>query len=194
VTDDHPAHDIRLGQAFVSSIYHALARSPQWSKTLLIVIYDEHGGFYDHVPPPEAKDHYADFRRFGFRVPAFVAGPTVKKGHLATGLHDHTSVLATLALRFGLPDISTRAANAAVLTEIFDAELFKKPSAPAIFAPVVLDAEALESVGVSSQSELEDAIDSGAIAPELIDARPLETRVQEWLQDALNVGAVKLVS
>jgi phospholipase C len=194
VNDDHPAHDIRLGQAFVSTIYGKLAASPQWSKTLLIVIYDEHGGFWDHVSPPEAHDSNENFRRFGFRVPAFVAGPTVKKGHLASGLHDHTSVLATLALRFGLPNISERAANAETLEHVFDASLFKKNEAAPKPEAISLDANALETVGESSQEELEESIDNGSIPEEYIDRRPLDENIQEWLEEAQSVGAVTLSS
>ena len=54
--DDHPDHDITLGQALIASIYEALAQSPQWKSSLLVITYDEHGGFFDHVPPPTAVD------------------------------------------------------------------------------------------------------------------------------------------
>ena len=54
--DDHPPADINDGQDLVLAVYHAVATSPQWDKTLLVIFYDEHGGFFDHVPPPEADD------------------------------------------------------------------------------------------------------------------------------------------
>src|SRR5262249_13189320 len=75
--DDHPAHDIRGGQALIASVVAALGKSPQWSKSLLVITYDEHGGFFDHVPPPTTVDTNAEFRQLGFRVPAIVIGPTV---------------------------------------------------------------------------------------------------------------------
>lgn len=192
VNDDHPVHDIRLGQAFVSTVYGKLAASPQWNKTLFVVIYDEHGGFWDHVSPPEAHDSHEDFRRFGFRVPAFIAGPTVKRGHLASGVHDHTSVLATLALRFGLPDISERAAHAETLEHVFDPKLFAKPGATPKPEAIVIDENALATVGESSQTELEASIDDGSIPVEYIDNRSLAENVAEWLEAAQSVGAVTL--
>jgi len=193
-SDDHPAHDIRLGQAFVSSIYNALAASPQWSRSLLIVIYDEHGGFFDHVAPPAAPDDDADFRQFGFRVPAIIAGPTVKKGYLSTFGYDHTSVLSTLAARFGLSPLTTRASKAQVLTDVFDLEKYGKPAAPPPNPPAPeVDASALATTGQSSQEEIESAIASGAIPEHMLDLRPHDARVGSWLRQAEDLGAIRVV-
>ena len=69
----------QLGDAeAIASIYNALAQSPQWPRSLFVVTYDEHGGFYDHVPPPLTEDDDADFRQLGFRVPSLVIGPRVR--------------------------------------------------------------------------------------------------------------------
>ncbi|WP_394825259.1 phospholipase C [Pendulispora albinea] len=193
VSDDHPAHDIRLGQAFVSSIYKALAASPQWSRSLLIIIYDEHGGFWDHVPPPAAPDDNAEFRQFGFRIPAIIAGPTVKKGYLSTAAYDHTSVLATLAARWGLPGLTTRSKAANALTDVFDPKRYKKPAEPAPEPPALtLDQGALATIGTSSQEELEQAIADGTIPRELTDPRPHDLRVQSWLTEAQKLRSVRL--
>ena len=71
--DDHPPADIKDGQELVLAVYHALATSPQWEKTLLIIFYDEHGGFYDHVAPPAAPDDDPEtFGRYGVRIPALI--------------------------------------------------------------------------------------------------------------------------
>ncbi|HEY8074086.1 MAG TPA: alkaline phosphatase family protein [Labilithrix sp.] len=195
VNCDHPAHDIRLGQAFVHSVYSALAKSPQWRKTVFFVMYDEHGGFYDHVSPPAAEDHYSDFRRYGFRVPAFAAGGTVKRGYLGQGLHDHTSILATLAARFGLPALSKRAANATPLTAMFDPARVRKASADVAPLPpeIVLDAAALESAGESSQPDFEQAIENGEVDDDLVDPRTLEERMHSWLRHSLELGSIRLV-
>lgn len=190
---DHPAHDIRLGQAFVQGIYKTLKASKAWAKTLFVVIYDEHGGFWDHVAPPPAKDVRPAFRRYGFRVPAFAAGGLVRRGYVGHALHDHTSVLATLALRFGLPDITERAGNANTLAHVLDPNLLRaRTEAVAEPEPIVLDAEALETIGENGQEELEEAILNGEIPEEYVDGRPLDTRVGEWLLEAQDVGAVKL--
>jgi len=78
--DDHPPSDIRAGQAFVFSVYDALRRSPNWDDTLLIVTYDENGGFYDHVPPPPLPpDDPSGFGTYGLRVPTLFAGPRVRR-------------------------------------------------------------------------------------------------------------------
>ncbi len=80
--DDHPPSDIRAGQAFVFDVYDALLHSDDWEDTLLVVTYDEHGGFYDHVTPPAlpADDPVAGrYRTYGVRVPALFVGPRVQR-------------------------------------------------------------------------------------------------------------------
>jgi phospholipase C len=76
--DDHPPADILAGQQLVYEVYDALRNSPNWDDTLLVVTYDEHGGFYDHVTPPAVADH-AEYETLGLRVPALVVGPRVKR-------------------------------------------------------------------------------------------------------------------
>jgi phospholipase C len=89
--DDHAPANIKDGQQLVARIYNALVASPLWPKTMLVITYDEHGGFYDHVTPP--KD-------FGPRVPAFVISPWVPAGAVAREQLDHTAVLQTIIRRF----------------------------------------------------------------------------------------------
>ena len=113
--DDHPPSDVLAGQALVLDVYHALRSSPQWQQSLLIVTYDEHGGIYDHVPPPAAPDDDPGFRRYGVRVPALVVSPFVEAGSVAPQeqVFDHTSILKTILLRFcregdRIPDMGAR--------------------------------------------------------------------------------------
>jgi len=136
--DDHPRHDTRHCQNLVSDVYNALVESPNWSKTVLIVTYDEHGGFYDHVSPHAftPADNDPEFKKYGVRVPAFVISPWVGKevayGSSTHGLQqgevifDHTSILRTILRRFctnggSVPSMTARvdAANdlSALLTE-----------------------------------------------------------------------------
>jgi phospholipase C len=193
LSDDHPDRDIRLGQAFVKSIYKALRKGPQWTKTMLIVIYDEHGGFYDHVAPPVAEDARDELKRFGFRVPAFIAGGMVRRGHVDSTLYDHTSVAATLAKRFKLGDLSKRAAHAHVLTAALDPARFRSAeglAAPADPEPTVLDSAALATAGATSQPEVEASEAAGDIPESMIDRRPLDERMIDWLDAARDVGAV----
>jgi phospholipase C len=99
--DDHAPADIKDGQELVLAVYHALATSPQWEKTLLIIFYDEHGGFFDHVAPPSAPDDDPQlFGRYGVRVPALVVSPWVEPGSVSATLFDHTSIIKTILLRF----------------------------------------------------------------------------------------------
>jgi phospholipase C len=88
--DMHPDHDVTLGEIFYKDVYEALRASPSWNDTLLIVTYDEHGGFYDHVPTPLNVPPPGDgipgypnsfgFDRLGLRVPTLLLGPWVPKG------------------------------------------------------------------------------------------------------------------
>ena len=109
--DDHPPSDIRAGQAFVFEVYDALLRSPNWNDTLLVVTYDEHGGFYDHVTPPElptTDEARPEFTTYGVRVPALIVGPRVRREVLhapaqadADGAqYDHTTLIKTILLAF----------------------------------------------------------------------------------------------
>jgi phospholipase C len=108
--DDHPPSDIRAGQSFVFEVYNALLHSKDWNDTLLIVTYDEHGGFFDHVtPPPLPADDGAKHKTYGLRVPALFVGPRVRRQVLhdpppgASGAQahfDHTSIVKTIMLAF----------------------------------------------------------------------------------------------
>ena len=99
--DDHPPSDVQDGQELVFLVYNALASGPKWDRTLLLVLYDEHGGFYDHVPPPDAPDDDpVTFGRYGIRVPALIVSPWVAKGSVSHTLFDHTSIIKTILTRF----------------------------------------------------------------------------------------------
>jgi phospholipase C len=105
--DDHPPSDVVAGQELVMTIYNALSSGPKWARTLLVITYDEHGGFYDHVPPPAAVDDDPEkFGRLGVRVPALLVSPLVERGStsstvLGRDFHfDHTSIVKTILTRF----------------------------------------------------------------------------------------------
>jgi phospholipase C len=99
--DDHAPGDIREGQDLVLAVYHALATGPLWEKTLLIIFYDEHGGFFDHVAPPEAPDDDPEmFGHYGVRIPALIVSPWVARRFVSKRLFDHTSIMKTILLRF----------------------------------------------------------------------------------------------
>lgn len=104
--DQHPPHVVTLGEQLIADVYNCLRGGPQWQKTLLIITYDEHGGCFDHVPPPAALSPSAqatapfNFDRYGVRVPAVLVSPYIQQGTVlrppGTVPFDHTSVLSTL--------------------------------------------------------------------------------------------------
>ena len=101
VNDDHPMADIKDGQDLVLAVYDALAASPQWDRWLLVIVYDENGGFYDHVPPPPAADDDPEmFGRYGVRVPAIIVSPWTEPRTVSHTLFDHTSIIKTILQRF----------------------------------------------------------------------------------------------
>ena len=119
--DQHPPHDVALGEHLIADVYEAIRNSPQWEQTLLVILADEHGGIYDHVPPPEtvnpdsqeSQDPPFDFKRLGLRVPAILVSPYIEKGTIDnTQDYDHTSLLATVEKRFNLRPLTRRDAGA----------------------------------------------------------------------------------
>ncbi len=104
--DDHPLADPRAGQQFILDTFRTFAQSPQWERGLFIVVYDEWGGFYDHVAPPVFADDLAstidteNFGQAGFRVPAIIASPRSLPGFVDHAQYDHASVLRFLEWRF----------------------------------------------------------------------------------------------
>jgi phospholipase C len=128
----HPNYDVSKGEQFLHDVYYSLIGTPVWKQTLLVITYDEHGGCYDHVAPPETAvppDNSAgelnfDFKRFGLRVPTLLISPLIQAGTVfrtnSSTPFDHTSILATVEARFGVASLTKRDAAApnvgAVLT------------------------------------------------------------------------------
>jgi len=123
LNDDHPPIHPIYGQQFLASIYTALATSRLWDKTLLVITYDENGGFFDHVPPPKTVDDFAadGFDQMGFRVPALVIGPYVEHGVSST-VRDHTSMLAHIERHHGLVPLNQRTMAANDLSDVINAQ------------------------------------------------------------------------
>ena len=160
--DDHPPHDVQAGQAFVASIYKLLtANEEQWNKTLFIITYDEHGSFYDHVAPPSvSQDERPDFRQLGFRVPALVIGPNVKKNYVSHEQYDHVSFLSTVTRRFGLTPLNARVSAANDVRDAIDLnalETANRPSPIKLASVSLSESRVHESIRTSlGQSELAD--------------------------------------
>jgi phospholipase C len=131
--DDHPHADIRRGQAFLGKVVNALLCSPLWSKTVLVITYDEWGGFFEHVAPPSLPDAFTatateEHNTAGFRVPCYVVSPFSTPGAVAHGQYDHTSILKMVEWRWGLSALTPRDAAANNLAEVLDFTASTKPS------------------------------------------------------------------
>jgi phospholipase C len=125
--------NIVVGEDFLAKAVRAIGSSPLWRRTLFILTYDEHGGYYDHVPPPAAiapdsvgpqvqpgESTYDGYARYGFRVPAVIVGPYAKPGYVSHVVYDHTSILAFLERKWNLPALTYRDANANSLNDFLD--------------------------------------------------------------------------
>jgi acid phosphatase len=100
--NQHPGYtDVASGDRHIADIVARIRRSPAWPSTLIVVTYDENGGFWDHVPPPSGPG-MGDRWGPGTRVPAIVISPLARKGYVDHGLYDTTSILRLLTRRFGL--------------------------------------------------------------------------------------------
>ncbi len=117
-SDQHPDHDVRAGEQFIAQVYNAIRTNPKlWPNTALLIVYDEHGGIYDHVPPPPCPPDTPyiaqpadtgtldafEFDRLGVRVPAILVSPWVAAGSVINDTFDHASIPATVAEFVDLP-------------------------------------------------------------------------------------------
>ena len=153
-SEENP-QDVTVGQRFVGEVMSTLFQHPEvWQRSLVLWLYDEHGGYYDHVPPPAAlspgdgthpalpQDQWFgdDYTVLGIRVPAVVISPWAKPGFTSHTVYDHTSVLATIQRRWNLPALTYRDANANHVGDCLVS------SGPAPFAaPPALSAAALRT-------------------------------------------------
>jgi phospholipase C len=132
--DEHPLGDVRLGQAFMADVVRAFVQSPNYERGALFVIYDEWGGFFDHVTPPSVPDDRQsanlaeDFGRMGFRTPAVAVSPYARgkqrrdRFRVDHGLYGHESIIKLITYRFGLGDLVKRDAMARNIGLSFDWE------------------------------------------------------------------------
>jgi phospholipase C len=121
----HPNYDVALGEQLIHDVYEAVRGGPGWAQTLLVITYDEHGGCYDHVPPPSGAvppdttvgEFGFGFTRFGVRVPTVLVSPLIEAGTVprvpaGSTPFDHTSILKTVQQRWNLPALTARDAAA----------------------------------------------------------------------------------
>jgi phospholipase C len=146
----HPEDDPSGGEGLIKAVYEAIRNSPVWDTSLLVIVYDEHGGFYDSVapgaatppgdlPPPaqETRNCYGfDFSRYGVRVPAVIVSPFVPKGTVDHTLYDHTSILATVERWLGLRPLTKRDGGANDLRSLLSLPAPRKDCLQTLPAPV----------------------------------------------------------
>jgi len=133
--DDHPKADIRAGEQFLNQVYEAVSTSPNWRNTVLVINYDEWGGFFDHVAPGSAPDVSSATALRGFRVPALVISPLARRGYVAHNTYDHTSVLKMIEWRWGLNALTPRDSAARNLAEVLDFNSTPHLTAPRYLLP-----------------------------------------------------------
>lgn len=175
--DMHPPHNITYGDQLVAEVYEAIRNSPCWESTLLLVIFDEHGGCYDHVPPPAAippsdpiPGQTFAFDRYGVRIPAIAISPyiapgTIFRSQLAQPF-DHTSVISTLRKRFGIKSPLTR--RDAMAPDLGMVLTLDRPSnggnevVKALPSPASDDAAALQQARVAPLNDFQAALHAAA--------------------------------
>ena len=168
-TSEEDPQNVAAGEQFAARVINAVMTGPKWGSTLLIWSYDEHGGYYDHVPPPPAVPpddiaptgflggpRYDGFGRYGFRVPCAVVSPWARPGYVSHNVFDHTSILKLVETKWNLPALTRRDANANNMLDMLDF------SRPAFAKPPVL---AKPLVAVDSAALACDSAGPGTIPP-----------------------------
>jgi len=185
----HPKDDVTRGEALLKQVYEAIRTSPHWESSVLIVTYDEHGGFYDHVPPPrtvapgdattdpENNRYSFDFTQLGVRVPAIIISPLIPRGTIDHSVYDHTSALATIEHIFGLLPLTKRDAQANPLNHLFSL------AAPRTDAPMTLPTPAQSGIAYADEPEESTAARQVAANP-VKAAEPPDPSVQGFLHVA----------
>jgi phospholipase C len=156
--DDHPPHQTARAEQLIADVYNALrGNEALWQTTLLVVLYDEHGGFYDHVSPPPTvppdghQEEYT-FDRLGVRVPALLASPWVDPGVVHTA-YDHTSLLRYLSDKWGLAPLTERVTRANSFADVIRTDGTPADNAP---ASITLPAgqQSLAVAGIAAISDM----------------------------------------
>src|SRR5215831_459312 len=188
--DDHPLADIRLGERFIADAYHALASAGYLDSTVLVVTFDEWGGFFDHVPPPQVIDDtdpadvdhtgdgatptdgqlIPDYRQLGFRVPAIVVSNLAPRRADHRGPFEHTSTLKLIESTFGLHSLTARDAHALNLGRV----LGRYPRRPVPPGAIPTSSEVLGPVSDAAAICSADSVQSVSPPPVRRGKRPAD--------------------
>jgi phospholipase C len=182
-TSQHPVGDVRKGEALVKSVYESIRNSPCWPNSLLIITWDEHGGFFDHVSPvgavvPGDTNPRSEYNQFGFRfdqygvrVPAVVISPRIPRNLIDHRLYDHSSIPATLEQIFQLAPLTRRDAAARSLHALASLQAPRDDAPKALPSPAPMEEEfSLQSVPPVTAADPDAPADSGNIPVVLLSA------------------------
>ena len=122
---EHPEYSMCHGENWTTEIVNAVMESPQWETTAIFITWDDYGGFYDHVPPPQVDDF-----GFGVRVPLLIVSPYAKRGFVTSELGEFSSVLRFVEDNFGLTQLTHRDREATPLLSAFDFTQEPRPPDP----------------------------------------------------------------
>lgn len=183
----HPLDDIVPGEMLIKKVYETIRNSPHWNESVLLITYDEHGGFFDHVTPPAAvspgdritdpenSKNKFDFTQLGVRVPAVVVSPFIARGTIDHTVYDHASLLATVEGLFGLKPLTRRDRFANSFAHLF------KLAAPRTDAPTILtdpSRSAADRPDVLQAAPISPGLDTPALNP---DADGIDATIQGFL-------------
>lgn len=200
--DQHPPHHVGLGEDLIADVYNAVRQSPNWPNTLLIIIYDEHGGCYDHVTPPAAVPPDMDehqpfnFDRYGVRIPAVLISPYIKSGTIlrpeessATHIaypYDHTSVIATLRKCFNLgKPLSKRDAVTPDLEKVLNLDKPENNSLGTVtHRPYDIPSDKIEEALTAPLTDFQKAVrDAAGHLPRLdVQGKTIEDQIDEHIE------------
>ena len=193
----HPVDDVTRGEKLIKQVYEAIRNSPHWGNSLLLVVFDEHGGFYDHVPPPAAVppgdtmtesyiQHHFQYDQLGVRVPALVISPLIRRGVIDHTSYDHTSMLATIERLFGMRPLTNRDRAANDFLHLLSLEVPRTDAPTRLPEPAVnpnplpceTDDDQAEDDLIAKRSELRIALRSGRYNEQPVDAlRPTASQI-----------------
>ncbi len=181
----HPLDDVSSGEKLIKQVYERIRNSPHWNESVLLITYDEHGGFFDHVAPPatvspgdkvtdpENNHHGFDFTQLGVRVPAVVISPLIPRGTIDHTVYDHASLLATMEKMYGLRPMTLRDRLANTFNHLFSL------ATPRTDAPLTLP-DPPDSAAASEQAATLQA-DGSPIDEDAEDAAPVDATLRGFL-------------
>lgn len=210
-TSQHPRADITHGEALIRATYESIRASAVWPNSILIIIWDEHGGFYDHVTPPVAvapgdtavgskyNKYGFTFERYGPRVPAIIVSPLIPKNLIDHRVYDHASVPATVEQLFGLEPLTARDAGAADVASLITLRTARTDCPEKLPAPAASGAVPPSPVAPSQDfatapiARPQDTVDEGNLPATVHAAMQQQLSIDPGQRQAIveRVGAIK---